>query len=192
MARIGFIRGVLGQKEKVSVKVGGKTELMTHTQSFRFNELADSKRESGTPAYHNPLDEARYSLADAAFRLMLSEDEVLRKAVAGNVRLYVDMAGQAGRWRRRGPDGIVSQSAVGMIGTGLLKLRERACHELDARGRAIVNTLDFCTVRGVSDAGFDQATLDNLRAWGPGDKQFFPLHPLNVERDMLVLLPPLA
>jgi len=192
MPKIGFLKSVLGQKDRLPVKVGGKTELMTHTQSFRFNELQDPTSPSRTETYRNPLDEEHYSLEDAAFRLMLSEDDVLRKAAVGNIRLFIDVAGQAGHWRRLGPDGVVTRSSAGLISCGLLKLRKRACLELAKTGRAIVSTLDFCRKTGVTQSGIDQATLDNLRAWGPGDKQFFPLHPLNVERNMLVLLPPLA
>jgi hypothetical protein len=190
MPKIGFWKSVLGPKERVPVKVGSKTELLTHTQSYRFDELSDSGRLRAPPVV-NPLEDARYSLEDATFRLMLSETDILRAAVDGDIRLYIDMAGQAGRWRRRDPDGVVSKSSVGIMKAGLMKLRGRACRELAESGRAVVRKLDFCKDAGTTRTGIDHDTLENLRAWGPGDTQFFPLHPLNVERSMVVLLPPL-
>ncbi len=191
MSKISLWKSILGHKEKVPVDVGGRTELMTSTQSFRFSQLAGNRDAPAQAAYRNPLEDDRYRLEDAAFRLMIAEDDVLVEAAAGRLRLYVDVAGQSGHWCRQAHDGEVSQSTVATIRSGLLKLRSRACADLAKHGRAIVRTLDFCKVNGMSRAGIDNVTLANLEAWGPGDRQFFPLHPLTIEREMLYLLPPL-
>lgn len=191
MSKIGLWKNIFGHREKVAVNVGGKTELLTDTQSFRFSELTEQKDVPPRPSYSNPLEDTRYQLRDAAFRLMISEDEVLAKVVAGDLSLYADVAGTSGHWCRRDQAGNVSQSSVATIHSGLLKLRFRACEDLAKHGRAIVRTLDLCQTDDVLQTGIDNNTLANLRAWGVGEKQFTPLHPLTIERDMVVLLPPL-
>ena len=192
MSKPGLWKSILGHREKVAVNVGGKTEMLTDTQSFRFEEISGTREAPQPAGYRNPLEETQYSLEDAAFRLMITEDEVLAKAAAGGLRLYVDAAGKSGHWARRDLEGNVSQSSVFTIRAGLLKLRSRACDDLAKHGRAIVRTLDLCRTNGLTTAGLDDDTLANLRAWGPGDKQFFPLHPLTIERGDVILLPPLA
>ncbi len=192
MSKIGLWKNIFGHREKVAVKVGDKTEMLTDTQSFRFSEISETRDAPLRPAYQNPLDDTRYRLEDAAFRLMITEDEVLTRAAAGGLRLYVDVAGKSGHWARRDLQGDVSQSSISTIQSGLLKLRSRACNDLARHGRAIVRTLDLCRTNGLTTAGLDDHTLANLRAWGPGDKQFFPLHPITIERDSVLLLPPLT
>lgn len=191
MSKIGFWKNIFGHKEKVVVDVGDKTELLTHTQSFRFSELAGKRDMPPKAAYRNSLDDKRYRLDAAALHLMIPEDEVLAKGAAGDLRLYVDVAGQSGHWCLHDKGGNVSQATVSTIQSGLLKLQTGACGDLAKNGRAIVRALDFCTVNGHSGAGVDDDTLANLRAWGPGDKRFFPLHPLTIEPGMIVLLSPL-
>lgn len=190
MSKIGLWKNIFGHKEKIAVSVGGRTELLTATQSYRFSEISEQKHVPLKPSYKNPLEDARYALSDAAFRLMISEDEVLAKAAAGDMRLYIDVAGMSGHWCRRDHEGNVSQSSVATIGTGWLKLRSRACADLSKHGRAIVRTLDLCEMADASQTSLDENTRANLGAWGQGKKQFFPLHPLTIERDMVVLLPP--
>ena len=192
MSKFGQWKSIFGHREKVAVKVGAKTELLTDTQSFRFNEISEARDTSPRPEYRNPLDDTRYSLDDAAFRLMITAEEVLARAAGGSLHLYVDVAGKSGHWARRDPAGNVSQSSVSTIRSGLLKLRSRACSDLAKHGRAVVRTLDLCRTNGLTMAGLDDDTVANLRAWGPGDKQFLPLHPLTIERDSVVLLPPLT
>ncbi|MDJ0793497.1 MAG: hypothetical protein QNI98_04560 [Woeseiaceae bacterium] len=192
MSKIGRWKNIFGHREKVAVKVGAKTELLTDTQSYRFSEISETRDAPMHPAYQNPLNDTRYSLEDAAFRLMITEDDVLAKAAAGGLRLYVDVAGKSGHWARRDLEGNVSQSSIFTIRAGLLKLRSKACDDLAKHGRAIVRTLDLCRTNGLTTAGLDDDTLASLRAWGPGDKQFFPLHPVTIERGAVILLPPLA
>lgn len=191
MSKIGLWKNIFGHKEKVAVSVGGRTELLTQTQSYRFSEISQQTDAPSRPSYSNPLEDTRYTVSDAAFRLMISEDEVLAKAAAGGMHLYVDVAGMSGHWCRRDHEGNVSQSSVTTIGMGLLKLRSRACADLSKHGRAIARTFDLCRTSDESQTNLDENTLANLRAWGPGEKQFFPLHPLTIDRDMVVLLPPL-
>jgi len=191
VSKIGLWKNIFGHREKVAVDVGGKTELLTETQSYRFSEISEQQDAPPGPSYSNPLEDIRYKLSDAAFRLMISEDEVLAKAAAGDMRLYVDVAGASGYWCRCDHEGNVSQSSVTTIRSGWLRLRARACADLAKHGRAIVRTLDLCRTNDDSQTGLDGNTLANLRAWGAGEKQFFPLHPLTIERNMVVLLPPL-
>ena len=192
MSKIGLWKSIFGHREKVAVNIGDKTELLTDTQSYRFNEISEARDAPARPEYRNPLDDTHYRLVDAAFRLMISEDEVLARAAAGSLRLYVDVAGKSGHWARRDLGGNVSQSSVATIRSGLLKLRSKSCADLAKHGRAVTRALDLCRTNGLTKAGLDDHTLANLRAWGPGDKQFIPLHPLTIEREMVILLPPLS
>lgn len=192
MSKAGTWKGLFGHKEKVLVDIGGELQEMTDTQSYRFGELEKSRRERELPAQQNPLDEARYSLKSAAFRLMTSEDDVLEKAIAGRFRVYVDASGLSGHWRRRDSEGNVSQSGLATIRDGLLRLRHRSLVEVKEKGRATVKALDYCEIAADTDQRLDPETLDNLHAWGPGDKQFFLTEPTIVDRGQLLLLPPLT
>ncbi len=185
-------KNILGQKEKVVVDVGGKPHAMTHTQKFRFEELKESQRQLNANAYKNPLEDSRYTLDDAAFRLMLSADDLLGKVLAGKYSLYVDASGVTGTWRRRELNGTVSQSQVGTIQSGILRLRRKSVKALKDGGQAQVSVLDYCTKAATTDERLDNFTLANLQGWGPGDKQFFPVSPLVVDHSMLILLPPLS
>ena len=118
MSKAGLWKNIFGQREKVVVDVGGTPHELTHTQKFRFEELRESQRQLRASSYLNPLDDSRYSLDGAAFRLMLDPTEILEKAVAGRYRIYVDASGVTGTWRRREPDGTVSQSGVVKIQSG--------------------------------------------------------------------------
>ncbi len=197
------MKNLFGRKQKVLVDVGGKKEPMTATQSYRFSEIQEARSPTeqetgdirGTPeqgGYHNPLEQSRYTLEEAAFRLMISGDEIIQRAAKGGLRLYVDVGGVEGRWCRREPSGRVSQSSPGTIVSGLLRLRSKSCKQLAASGHASVATLDLCTKADPVAAGIDHDTMANLIAWGKGDKQFFPTEPLFVDRSTVVLLPPLS
>lgn len=139
----------------------------------------------------SPFDKPFYALAEAAFRLMLSEDEILKKAANGRMRLYIDAAGVSGKWRRRAPDGRIGESLVRTMPSGYLRLRRRACQELADTGQATVKTLEMCSVVGHEQANIQEELLVDLWGWGPGDKQFFPEPPIVVDKHMLILLPPL-
>lgn len=68
MSKISFWKNVFLQKEKVAVDVGQKTELLTHTQSFRFRQIAENRDAPRHAGYHNPLENEHYRLEDAARR----------------------------------------------------------------------------------------------------------------------------
>ncbi len=191
MSKAGLWKNIFGHKEKVVVDVGGRPHAMTHTQKFRFEELRESQRELNANDYKNPLEDSRYSLDDAAFRLMLDPSQVLEIAITGRYRIYVDASGLTGIWRRREVNGTVSQSEVGTIQSGVLKLRRRSIRELVDADSAQVDVFDYCSRAATTDERLDNATLSNLQGWGPGDKQFFPVAPMVVDRDSLILLPPL-
>lgn len=192
MPKAGLLKSIFGQKEKVVVDVGGESHAMTHTQKFRFEELRESQRELDSRTYRNPLEDRRYTLDDAAFRLMLSPDELLDKAIAGKYRVYVDASGATGTWRRREPNGAVTQSEVGTIRSGVLRLRKKSLHVLKDASSTQVAVLDYCDRAANTDERLDNHTFANLQGWGPGDKQFFPIAPMVVDRGMLILLPPLS
>lgn len=191
MPKAGLWRSIFSQKEKVVVDVGGTPHSLTHTQKFRFEELKESQRELNANDYRNPLEDSRYTLGDAAFRLMLDPTEVLEKAVAGKYRVYVDGCGVTGHWRRREADGTVSQSEIGTIQSGVLKLRRKSIQALLETDGAQVAVFDYCSKAARTGERLDSFTLANLEGWGPGDKQFFPVAPMVVDRSMLILLPPL-
>ncbi len=192
MPKAGLWKSIFSQKEKVVVDVGGTPHAMTHTQKFRFEELKESQRELNAKAYKNPLEDSRYTLDDAAFRLMLDPTEVLGKAVTGKYRLYVDGSGVTGMWRRRELNGTVSQSEVGTIQSGVLRLRRKSIQALIDDDSTQIKVLDYCGNAATTDERLDNFTLANLQGWGPGDKQFFPVAPMVVDRGMLILLPPLG
>ena len=192
MPKAGLWKSIFSQKEKVVVDVGGKPHAMTHTQKFRFEELKESQRELNAKAYKNPLEDSRYTLDDAAFRLMLDPTEVLGKAVAGKYRLYVDASGVTGTWRRRELNGTISQSEVATIESGVLRLRRKSIQALVDGHSTQIEVLDYCGKAARTDQRLDNFTLANLQGWGPGDKQFFPVAPMVVDRSMLILLPPLS
>ena len=190
MAKAGTRKGLFGHKEKVLVDVGGELQEMTDTQSYRFGELEKARRE--LPAQRNPLDEDRYTLESAAFRLMTSEDDVLKKAIAGRFSVYVDASGLSGHWRRRDSQGNSSQSDLATIRGGLLRLRRETLVEVKEKGRASVKALYYCAVAANTDQRLDRETRDNLHAWGPGDLKFFPVKPMTIDRGQLLLLSPLS
>ena len=123
---------------------------------------------------------------------MLDPREVLEKAFAGKYRIYVDASGVTGTWRRRELNGTISQSEVATIRSGVLRLRKKSIQALLDNDSAQVTVLEFCSKAANTEERLDNFTLGNLQGWGPGDKQFFPVAPMVVDRSMLVLLPPLS
>lgn len=192
MPKASLWKSIFGQKEKVVVDVGGTPHEMTSTQKFRFEELRESQRQLKAASYMNPLDDSSYSLDDAAIRLMLSPDELLEKAIAGRFRIYVDASGVTGNWRRREPNGKVSQSQLVTVRSGVLRLRSKSLRALQEAEIAQVKVLDYCASAAQTEERLDNDTLANIQGWGPGDKQFFPVAPMVVDRSKLLLLPPLV
>lgn len=192
MARIGQWKRILGQtgKQKVLVKVGGKHTPLTETQSYRFSELREQRAADSGATDCNPLQESRYSLEDASFRLMIDEDQLLQKAAAGSLCLYTNAEGLSGRWQRDG-DCDATQSTVRTLKSGFLALDVRSCRELANEGRTSVTVLHFDGAAESAASNVDLETLETLNAWGPGEKRFHLQEPFSVDRDSVVLLAPL-
>lgn len=192
MTKIGHWKRILGGtgKQKVLVSVGGKDARMTETQSYRFSELNGQREADSKTASNNPLEESRYGLEDAAFRLLISEDQLLRKAAAGSVRLYTDAAGLTGRWQRGDGAGAVKSSFLALK-SGFLALNTASCHELMQKGFTSASVLNFCNLADPAATNIDRDTLETLQAWGRGRKQFYLQQPILVNHDKVVLMAPL-
>lgn len=180
------------KKPEVTVQVGGTPEKMTDTQAYRFDELTQSGS-LDTRAVKRDVDgPARYSLEDAAFRLMTSEADVLQRAVAGSIRFYIDATGLAGHWRRFDDNGVPIESSPRVLQSGFLGLTELSCKELALRDGTSVLVFEFPDVDDASVLDFEVTTLQELTAWGDGKKVFCVSEPRWVERNNIVLLAPLA
>lgn len=192
MTRIGRWKRILGStgKQKVLVNVAGKEARMTKTQSYRFSELSEQRGTSSQAASRNPLEESRYGLEDAAFRLLIGEDQLLRKAASGSVRLHTDAAGLTGRWQR-GDGATAVKSSLFALKSGFLALSAESCNELLQKGFTSISFLDFCSSADPAAANIDSDTLATLQAWGSGRKRFCLEEPVLVDRNKVVLLAPL-
>lgn len=194
MPKISQWRKILGhtEKQKVRVRVSGKAEVMTDTQSIRFEELT-KKRDAGQPATdRNPLEESTYGLEDASFRLMITEDQLLQKAAAGSIDLYVDAAGLPGQWQRGDAAGEFIASPVMVLKTGLLALDQKSCQELAVAGSSPVSTLEYRSAPDPTALNIDPDTLATLLTWGCGDRRFRLSKPLRISRGEVLLLSPLV
>ena len=192
MSKIEHLKRILGRtgKQKVLVSVGGKDARMTETQSYRFSELNGQREAESQTAANNPLEESRYGIEDAAFRLFISEEQLLRMAADGSVRLYTDAAGLTGQWQRGdGADAV--KSSFRPLKSGFLALSTESCHELMETGITSVSALDFCSNADPAATNVDRDTLETLQAWGQGHKRFFLQQPILVDRDKVVLMAPL-
>ena len=185
---------ILGQtaKPKVPVVVGKKVEQMTETQSYRFAQLNDGDKLKSDPTAGNPLEDLRYRLVDAAFRLMISEKELLQKAALGSIRLYTDATGLTGRWQRERVDADAVQSSPRRLKSGFLALDVKACAGLVTQGSTSVSVLELPGSANPAGIDLDSETLQTLSAWGLGNKQFLLEEPLVIDRNRVVLLSPLV
>ncbi len=194
MPKISQWRKILGhtEKPKVRVQVSGKAEVMTDTQSIRFEELTQ-KRDAGKPAVaRNPLEESTYGLEDASFRLMITEDQLLQKAAAGSIDLYVDAAGLPGHWQHDEAASEILQTPAKMLKSGLLALDQKSCQELAVTGITRVSTLDFRSAADPTALNIDPDTLATLLTWGSGNRRFCLSKPVQVSRGDVLLLSPLV
>jgi hypothetical protein len=179
-------------KTKVPVIVDGKAEVMTDTQAYRFGELTKTGSQRVPSDGGSPLEESVYSLSDAAFRLMLSDAELLQKAAAGSIRLYANVAGMTGRWRRVGADGEVAESSARTLPSGYLALMQRSSAELAASGGCVVQVFELPDIETPSTLNFDPETLQELSAWGDAKKFFCVSAPCRLGPGDVVLLAPLT
>jgi len=179
-------------KPKVSVKVGRKVEEMTDTQAYRFAELSQGDTEASQAPSGNPFEQSRYSLAEAAFRLMLSEDEILERAAAGAIGLYVGVAGFEGCWRRLDENGGAMESSVRTLRRGYLRLAASSCRAFAQKHHVDVSIAELPKSPVPPALDIDSETLQELSAWGGEKKCFFLRAPRRIGRDALVLLAPLT
>lgn len=182
----------LSRKPKVTVQVGSKAEEMTETQAYRFDELAQSNIQERKAPSDNPLEQSRYTLEEAAFRLMTGKGDILKQAGEGLVDLYVNAAGLSGRWRRIDGDSKATESSTRALRSGYLGLTALSCKELALRGHTDVLVFELPDIRDPSKLEFDAESLQELSAWGHGKKCFCVQQPLRVDREEVVLLAPLV
>ncbi len=194
MARPGGWKKLFGRSKKptVEVQVGDKAEVMTETQAYRFDELAQTGNRSRDAANDNPLEQSRYSLEEAAFRLMTSEAELVQRAAAGSLPLYTNAAGLTGRWRRIDANGEVVESSVRPVKSGCLRVPVAACKELALEGSARVTVLEYPADPELADLKLEHVITLELAAWGNEKKVFCLDAPQRVDLASVVLLPPLV
>ncbi len=184
---------ILGRsgKPKVPVVVDGKAEVMTHTQAFRFGELSKTGAQQIPSPSDNPLEQPCYSLGDAAFRMMRSEADLLQMALAGSIRLYVNVAGMTGRWRRVAGDGEVTESSERQLSSGYLALNTGSCEELADQGNSNVLVFEFPDIADKSRLNFDAETLQELSISGAAEIFFYVGAACRVSLGDVVMLAPL-
>ena len=194
MSRVDQWKKLLGRsaKPQVPVLVNGKTAIMTDTQAYRFEELTETGSRKQPAINRNPLEQSRYSLQDAAFRLMISEADVLRRAAAGLIRLYSSVEGLTGCWRRAEAINAAAESAPRTLRSGYLALTQPSCQELLQHAGVELSVLEFPDLPDTSSLDFDDGTIEELSVWGSDKKYFYPVKPHRVEHSEIVLLAPLA
>lgn len=180
------------KKPKVEVQVGDTAHMMTETQAYRFDELAQTGSQNQLAANDNPLEESRYSLDEAAFRLMVDETELLQQAAAGSIRLYADAAGLTGRWRRIDGTGEVIESALRHLGSGYLSLSIASCKEMALQGRTSVSLLELPDDRDPAALNLDNETVLEMTGWGEAKKCFCLSASQHFDPGSVFLLPPLV
>lgn len=194
MAKFRQSKAIFGQaeKERVSVKVGGSSVDMTDTQAYRFEELQKARASANGTSGGGVFDEPRYSLEDAAFRLMVPEKNLLQKAAAGQVRLFLSIAGIAGQWRSYCNDGTSNESASLVMERGYLALPVKSCGELLEQRRAEVAVVEF--VSGVDPEALDLHAdiLAIFASWSHGNRFFCFTEPEEVRASDVYLMAPLT
>ncbi len=153
-------------KPTFKVLVGEATEEMTDTQAYRFDELTHAGPRDSRAASSNPLEQPVYSLAEAAFRLMSSEEDLLHRAAAGSIRLFTNAAGFTGRWRRVDTNGETVESSARILSSGYLALTILSCKELSLSGASSVLVFEYPLMSDPSVLNFEAQTLQELSAWG--------------------------
>jgi hypothetical protein len=174
------------------VQVSGKDAELTDTQAYRFDELTHTDKRTSQTVPVNPIEQPRYSLEDAAFRLMTSESVILQRATSGSIKLYASAAGLAGRWRRLDGNGNSMESSLRTLRSGYLGLTALSCKELELHGGAKVLVFEFPDNPDLSALDLDFETQQELSAWGTEKKCFCVSEPHWVDSDGVVLLAPLV
>jgi hypothetical protein len=193
MSKINRWKEIFGYagKQKTRVRVGKKYEDMTGTQAYRFDELKQPERADSQPDASTAPRKTRYALAEASDRLNVSEKDLLQEAASGSVKLYVDVGGVKGRWRRGANASGSIVSSVQTLTSGYLALTSRSCNEMANYGSVNVLVLEFHCPSDPSAVDLDRETMAALSAWGDCEKYFCLEEPLLVDRNKIVLLAPL-
>ena len=118
--------------------------------------------------------------------------DILNAAAGGQRSVYVNGEGLTGRWRRSTTGGGAEHSKAMRLVSGYLALPPLACRQLAESSRAEVSVLEFRLPADPSYAEFEVAQLNDLLAWGDGQKYFCLTEPLSIRREAVVLLAPLS
>lgn len=194
MSRAAQWKKILGYTKKptVQVRVGERLEHLTDTQAYRFEDLTQRKAENQAGASDNPFEQSRYSLDEAAFRLMTSGESILQTAAAGSIDLFAGVAGLTGRWRHQADKRSAMDSPEFTLRSGYLALTTSACEELAVQSGTRVSTFRFPELPDPSATGLDDETLGVLSTWRDNETWFLAREPHWVDRDSIVLLAPLV
>lgn len=178
------------EKERVVVQVGKSDVEMTDTQAYRFEELQNTRQATGPSRTRNVFEQQRYTVEEAAFRLMYSEDALLKKAADGKLRVFINVAGQRGRWRSYG-GGNSRESSEQTLRSGYLALTANTCLDLLENTASKVTILEYVRPADPSALELDSGVLAAFSSWGAGNRFFCLQSPVSVGRDDLVLMAPL-
>jgi len=178
--------------KKVPIKVGNKTMQFTSTQAVRLNELADRRRAANDDDAAHGIEQPRYALEDAAFRLLQTEEIVMAQAADCKFPVYVDASGLEGTWMARTADGDVLKSSVQTLERGYLALMAKDVQRLMQTGECDISILEFSLPPDPSAAELPNAVVTALGCWGDAKKVFRLQQPLRVDRAMIYLMAPLA
>ena len=179
------------EKEKVTVRVGETLEEMTHTQAHRFEELSNlAKRDSQGRPGRPPLD-TTYTLAEAAVRLNISDDRLLQKAASGRINLYVNAAGLKGCWRRGMSGDDFDQLSVQTLRSGYLSLATGRCPDIAEYETISVSRLELRGPLGFSSVELGRDIIEVMSSWGDHERIFFLVQPLCVDRNQILVVPPI-
>ncbi len=192
MSKIAQWKKILGhaEKEKVQVKVGPRVEELTVTQSYRFNQLSKRWEEEPAPV-ENPFEQSRYTLAEAAFRMLQSETRILEKAASGSLVVYINASGLQGCWQRETSAGDAARTSPQTLISGYLALTAESCRALLQGPGTTLAVLEYRRPPDPAAADFDASQAAALDAWGTGRKLFCLTEPLYVDRKNVVLMAPL-
>lgn len=174
------------------VQVGKADVEMTDTQAYRFEELQNTRKAPSQDRQRNVFEQPRYTIEEAAFRLMLDEQALLKKAVDGKLRVFLDVAGQSGHWRSYGSDGKSAESSRQTLRSGYLALTAGSCRTLLQQAAGKVSILEYVRVADPAALQLDSGVLAAFSSWGAGNRFFCLATPLSFERRDLVLMAPLA
>lgn len=181
-----------GSKKTVPVRMGGTVESMTVTQAHRFDELSHRQQNAASRSDSNPFEGKRYSISDAAFRLMTSESRILDLAASGSIALFADVGGLSGRWMREDDSHGVLYSPAMTLDAGYLAIPSAECTELISRGQVEASVFELPRLTDPGATGLDPDVLAVTSTW-PECRAFFESSaPRRVTIGSVVLLPPLA